>query len=1124
MTTSPDAATSPIVSSPTREVIFGTVPHDVNGHGFTIYQYDALDDLREGYLVQEDEPESHDKDLRSLIIRELSHQGMIRNDRSIRRFAFNHFFGSMVGEDLQYYGAYLRPNAKGTHLIGSSEDDVRVEIAEVVKQRMMTVQLPATETRRTPWSSTTSPHSDSQSYPMQHSTKKTDLSGVLDMEEFEQLYPTVDINALSTKLPVDFNYDITLREMRHRRFLRLKGGAYRKSKASRTIWMFGAFIVVVAFIMTLLLQRGALKNVEIVKLVFFGVICIGIPIFIVVLIPNSSLFVRLMIAEFVIATFVVFIVSLLFEVDNPNADPLLSKQYTDALWSVFAIWIAAEICTIIAWIIIMWLYPKIIYNGRGLDTLNKWFRIEPVHGKRWMYTYSAFEGEAFITTRQSFTYTGAIHPETHVPHGVGEWREDGQMGECIVGMWNHGRPIAPFRSREYGSGNSFSALRIGFAQNNPHAINAHSSRVRRDERGLRWGVLNVECSVAGQFSRHLPQVTTVMQPAYKIDGLTPDAVLNEAMKALYAGQAFAASVLSPGPLPWEYLIGISPLQNKTQRDRFLDRMGMSVEELTGILPQSPITPPPPEGFTQKHVIENAMGPCAADGPIIPASGDAILADAAPVSEPVETIGESSGTMHIHMSGYEKPGYIPEDVTKKHGGITASEKVIKEKNPFYGPNSIPEAVIIIHGFWANLEDAATSFGQMLCMCDLPPRFKVFAFDYPSGNPSCYRSVKRYTGSAGVRHDLVEMVRDLTRCGFTRFHFIAHSMGTRVFSQLAECMSDLFQPLPNTGLVTRPCMKTGLPDTNLPECKSIILIDGEFSLKQFKEKKFPILRRFCSLITNYCDVEDMALRGAEWINKAFDKEEDPRDIGKNPDAFWESSTMPEWEVEQLIPPKVLEIMETAKQDSQSSSTLDRPWEPQHGAKPGAIDYDPFGYRGDPLLDPLHIELRVVPGNPRSATLDTVVDVNMTFEGARAKGRLMRSRAKVPYKPAFLNSKRYLDLDVIDNSHIDTNVSAIRHSTFVYNRLLTDDFRDIIVHGRRAVERGRAIRKGTNYTFVELTFDRGQLLFAKCRSKLHFSWLNAMYLNPISTSLFQRFEDGSSVEFVAFLQLMASNGRGN
>jgi hypothetical protein len=197
-----------------------------------------------------------------------------------------------------------------------------------------------------------------------------------------------------------------------------------------------------------------------------------------------------------------------------------------------------------------------------------------------------------------------------------------------------------------------------------------------------------------------------------------------------------------------------------------------------------------------------------------------------------------------------------------------------------------------------------------------------------------------------------------------------------------------------------------------------------------------------------------------------------------------------VEQLIPPKVLEIMENAKREG-SASTLSRPWDPAHGVKPGVSEYDPLGYRGDPLLDPLHIELRVVPANTRSATLDSVVDVNMTFEGVRARGRLMRSRAKEPYKPAFLDSKRYLDLDVIDNSHIDTNVSAIRHSTFVYNRLLTDDFRDIIVHGRRAIERGRAIRyvpvlKGLNIVFKT----RRKLLYSECCSILHFRWLKYIF----------------------------------
>ena len=51
---------------------------------------------------------------------------------------------------------------------------------------------------------------------------------------------------------------------------------------------------------------------------------------------------------------------------------------------------------------------------------------------------------------RTFGYEGEVDDEGK-PHGLGTWTDNARHGECLQGVWQHGRPIGPFRGSEYHS-------------------------------------------------------------------------------------------------------------------------------------------------------------------------------------------------------------------------------------------------------------------------------------------------------------------------------------------------------------------------------------------------------------------------------------------------------------------------------------------------------------------------------------------------------------------------------------------------------------------------------------------------------------------------------------------------
>lgn len=97
--------------------------------------------------------------------------------------------------------------------------------------------------------------------------------------------------------------------------------------------------------------------------------------------------------------------------------------------------------------------------------------------------------------------------EEGLPHGQGVWSDDIYIGEILTGRWEHGQPVAPFSSRQYGGkGNTFAAVRLAYFKANDDPFESNNLVPTNDEPPV-CGIASVECSVAGHFMTHLPDAS-----------------------------------------------------------------------------------------------------------------------------------------------------------------------------------------------------------------------------------------------------------------------------------------------------------------------------------------------------------------------------------------------------------------------------------------------------------------------------------------------------------------------------------------------------------------------------------------------------------------------------------------
>ncbi len=179
---------------------------------------------------------------------------------------------------------------------------------------------------------------------------------------------------------------------------------------------------------------------------------------------------------------------------------------------ILAAFITAEVVTFLVTIGVHWLYPKIICSEWFRERIGaRFWKVQVVTD--WTMTYNS----GYRRRRHTCRYQGEFN-EQGLPHGMGKWTDDAYGGEILTGKWKDGVPVAPFVSRQYGTGDAFRCVPIAYFAASDDSF-AENKLVPTNEQPARCGVANVECSVQGAFLKNLPNATQELYgPHTVVDG------------------------------------------------------------------------------------------------------------------------------------------------------------------------------------------------------------------------------------------------------------------------------------------------------------------------------------------------------------------------------------------------------------------------------------------------------------------------------------------------------------------------------------------------------------------------------------------------------------------------------
>jgi len=183
----------------------------------------------------------------------------------------------------------------------------------------------------------------------------------------------------------------------------------------------------------------------------------------------------------------------------------VNQKYDWIFYIVFGI---AEFLTIAFFVHVHFFYPKLISSDwfRNHISASRFWSITVVDDWTFEYSNSRFFSWPFCQPRYTCRYTGELDPETGLPHGRGVWSDNSYYGEVLTGLWNQGKPMAPFRSRQYGGkGNLFASQRIAFFHATDDPLTKNKFYPTNDN-PARCGVVSIETSIAGDFYNHLPKM------------------------------------------------------------------------------------------------------------------------------------------------------------------------------------------------------------------------------------------------------------------------------------------------------------------------------------------------------------------------------------------------------------------------------------------------------------------------------------------------------------------------------------------------------------------------------------------------------------------------------------------
>lgn len=197
-------------------------------------------------------------------------------------------------------------------------------------------------------------------------------------------------------------------------------------------------------------------------------------------------------------------------------------RYTDnppTIWAMVIVLIVLEVLVFVGFMSYYTFMPKILHsewirkNGR-VQWL--WSIESTIEGDAWTMRYRAHNPirRGLFKCKMNYMcqYKGNIDSETGLPNGMGRWIDDAYDGEMLTGYFKQGQPVAPFSSWTVGrSEDAVTAVRIGYFKATDDVF-SKNKLVPTNDNLPECGVASVECSISGNFYKHLPSATLIEGP------------------------------------------------------------------------------------------------------------------------------------------------------------------------------------------------------------------------------------------------------------------------------------------------------------------------------------------------------------------------------------------------------------------------------------------------------------------------------------------------------------------------------------------------------------------------------------------------------------------------------------
>ncbi|GET00171.1 hypothetical protein GLOIN_2v1525589 [Rhizophagus clarus] len=595
----------------------------------------------------------------------------------------------------------------------------------------------------------------------------------------------------------------TFRIMAYRKSERQIRGRYRRRSYIRLFWFIMFMLVFLSLIGAGI--GGSLKNVSTwERWPEFVTFVIAFTIIMYVYYKITEI-VRWCFYWLAIATIILLIINKGSLVSG--GEGFASTPETRTLIIVLA---AVEGLTLFIWIVVRYVYPRIVKNAKWLNTIW-WWRIKQesdvhVHGKDAVgcFRYLAWESYSLWFRHGAVTYIGEVNANGR-PHGHGEWVDDSFDGECLKGVWDDGVPIGPFQSRGSGTGDAFHAVRVGLVKNSHTPWDEWRFFPRPYQSGLDIAVASVECSVSGKYLKNLPRSMLILSPRSRDsrDEETNKPIIEHCLKNLMT----FASVMEPD-------FGVedatqSSVIIRAENDGFV---------ITGFYPV------------------NTMVSC-----------DEVI---------VRRVPKKNDSVHSKIEyTLEIDGWRP-SVTSS---LSNSSECLKGSM---------ECIIFIHGFNCPSKFAMETLGQFLALGDFPSYIKPFVFSPPGANSLWYFGVKEQASSEPAINDFRIFLQDLRDAGFHAVHILSHSMGSILTLQYVKAFEGIFRVRNSLDENMRDTNKHSENEGSyrtLMKLSTLTLLNPDAPLKQFISKGYSGLNRYCDHITIYSNARDFALKISEILGR-------------------------------------------------------------------------------------------------------------------------------------------------------------------------------------------------------------------------------------------------------------------